>query len=337
MELVQTEKLRIAFEVGGPPDGFPLFLLHGWPDSAQAWTNVASAMQQNGYRTIAPYLRGSHPTEFISKDTPRFAGAVAMAQDVINLADLIGIKRFAVVGHDWGARIAYTLAALFPARIHSIAALALAYQPRGEFHFKSFLQSKHFWYQFFQCTDFGPDAVRNDPVGFARIQWETWSPKGWFREEDFQAVSGSFTSPDWADVTLNAYRSRYLTGEVVDHSYYELQRKLQNIVQIQIPTLMLQGAEDGCDLASGSEGQEKYFLNGYSRILLRGVGHFPHREAPDEVAAALLRFLKAGSADARPTRSIHLISQSGSDSKEPSSDNLSNNPKQTKTRRRESS
>ena len=73
-----------------------------------------------------------HPTEFLSADTPRFSGAVAMAQDVIDLANLIGIERFAVVGHDWGARIAYTLAALFPERISSIAALALAYQPRAQ-------------------------------------------------------------------------------------------------------------------------------------------------------------------------------------------------------------
>lgn len=127
-----------------------------------------------------------------------------MAQDVIDMANLIGVERFAVVGHDWGARVAYTLAALFPERIHSISALALAYQPRGEFHVGSFVQSKHFWYQFFQCTD----AVRRDPIGFARIQWENWSPEGWFNEKDFLAASEFFQGPDWAAITLNAYRSR---------------------------------------------------------------------------------------------------------------------------------
>jgi pimeloyl-ACP methyl ester carboxylesterase len=211
-----------------------------------------------------------------------------MAQDVIDMANLIGTERFAVVGHDWGARIAYTLAALFPQRVSSISALALAYQPRAEFHLGTFVQSKQFWYQFFQCTDAGSNAVRRDPIGFARIQWETWSPGGWFKEEDFLAASYSFRNPDWAEITLNAYRSRYLSGEIVDHRYDEPQQRLRNTVQIEIPTLMIQGASDYCDLASGSEGKERHFLNGYTRILLSGVGHFPHREAPNEVGAAVV-------------------------------------------------
>jgi pimeloyl-ACP methyl ester carboxylesterase len=58
-------------------------------------------------------------------------------------------------------------------------------------------------------------------------------------------------------------------------------------------SVMIQGASDTCDLPAGPEGQEKYFLNGYERIVLAGVGHFPHREAPDKVADAALRRLPA--------------------------------------------
>src|SRR6202522_526570 len=291
MPVLKTQLLSIAYEAGGPAGGYPVFLLHGWPDVPAGWANVTRTLEHGGYRTIAPYLRGFHPTEFLSANTPRFAGAVAMAQDVIDLANLVGVERFAVVGHDWGARIAYTLAALFPERISSISALALAYQPRAKFHLGSFVQSKHFWYQFFQCTDAGADAVRRDPIGFARIQWETWSPEGWFKEKDFVAASEAFRNPDWAEITLNAYRSRYLPGEVVDHRYDELQKKLQNTVQIKTPALMIQGASDYCDLPSASEGQERYFPNGYTRILLSGVGHFPLREAPDKVGLAVLQLL----------------------------------------------
>jgi pimeloyl-ACP methyl ester carboxylesterase len=291
MSVIQTGLLKISFEAAGSPSGHPVFLLHGWPDASQAWSEVANAFHQSGYRTIAPFLRGSHPTEFLSADTPRFSGAVAMAQDVIDLANLLGIERFAVVGHDWGARIAYTLAALFPERVSCIAALALAYQPRGQFHLGTFAQSRHFWYQFFQCTDAGADAVRRDPISFARIQWETWSPHGWFKEKDFDAVSSSFNTSDWVEITLNAYRSRYLVGELIDHRYDRLQQKLHQTEQIEIPTLMIQGASDFCDLPFASEGQEKHFLNGYERIVLDGIGHFPHREAPEKVANAVLRLL----------------------------------------------
>ncbi|MBB5060578.1 pimeloyl-ACP methyl ester carboxylesterase [Granulicella aggregans] len=186
MYFEQTELLKIAFEADGISSRAPVFLLHGWPDAPTSWMPVASTLQDRGFRTIAPYLRGSYPTEFLSPATPRFAGAVAMAQDVVDLADKLGIGEFAVVGHDWGARIAYTLAALFPERVRAIATLALAYQPRGEFHLGSFQQSRQFWYQFFQCTDAGAEAVRQDSIGFARMQWNTWSPQGWFTEEDFE-------------------------------------------------------------------------------------------------------------------------------------------------------
>jgi pimeloyl-ACP methyl ester carboxylesterase len=293
MHFEQTELLKIAFEMEGSSSAPTVFLLHGWPDAPAGWKHVASTLQERGFRTVAPYLRGSYPTEFLSEATPRLAGAVAMAQDVIDLANRLGIERFAVVGHDWGARIAYTLAALFPERVWAITALALAYQPRGEFHLGSFVQSKQFWYQFFQCTPAGAEAVRRDPVGFARIQWDTWSPPGWFTEEDFKVASRHFDKPDWAEITLNAYRSRYLAGEVVDHRYDELQAKLKNTVLIEVPALMIQGASDFCDLPSASEGQEKYFPSGYERILLEGVGHFPHREAPAKVADAAVRFLRS--------------------------------------------
>lgn len=106
----------------------------------------------------------------------------------------------------WGAREAYTLAALFPDRVTAIAALALGYQPRGTFSLPSFEQSRRFWYQWFMCTDGGAEAVRQDPVGFARLQWETWSPSGWFDDAEFTRTAECFSGPDWAAVTLNAYR-----------------------------------------------------------------------------------------------------------------------------------
>ena len=122
-------------------------------------------------------------------------------------------------------------------------------------------------------------------------QWDTWSPSGWFTEEDFAAASRYFDRPDWAEITLNAYRSRYLNGEIIDHRYDELQMLINSSGSISVPTIMIQGASDLCDLPSASEDQEKYFLQHYKRIVLEGVGHFPHREAPDAVGEAVLRLL----------------------------------------------
>ena len=209
----------------------------------------------------------------------------------MDLANALNLDRFAVVGHDWGARAAYTMSALFPERLIAVAAVALGYQPRGVFNVPDFEQSKRFWYQWLLCTDGGAETVRKDPMGFARIQWDTWSPSGWFDEAEFQATSESFLSSDWVEVTLNAYRGRWIPGEVEDKRYATLLQKLRKVERLSTPTLMIQGASDYCDAPKESEGQDKFFAGGYQRLLLAGVGHFPHREAPEIVADALIDFL----------------------------------------------
>ena len=288
---VRTELLEISFHEDGPKEGVPVLLLHGWPDAPIGWFEIARQLNAQGWRTIVPFLRGSQPTRFLSEATPRFGGGVALAQDAIELADSLGIDRFSVVGHDWGARAAYSIGALYPERITSIAGLALAYQPRATFTIPEFAQSRRFWYQWFLCTDGGAQAVREDPTGFARIQWETWSPAGWFSEEEFRAAAESFKSSDWAAITLSAYRTRWIKGEPFDPKYLELQRRLGEVERLSIPTLMIQGGADMCDDAKESEDLEAYFDSDYQRALLKGIGHFPHREAPREVAELLLGFL----------------------------------------------
>jgi pimeloyl-ACP methyl ester carboxylesterase len=291
MRKIRTELLEVAFEEG-PKDGPAVLILHGWPDAPRGWDLIASRLQTEGWRTVTPYLRGSGPTRFLSEVTPRVGSGVALAQDAIDLADVLGLGRFAVIGHDWGARAAYALAALFPDRISSVSALALAYQPRGRFEVPSFEQSRKFWYQWFLCVDGGAEKVRVDPVGFARIQWETWSPAGWFDEAEFAKTAESFLNPDWTSITLNAYRARWLDGEARGSRYEDRQRRLEKVELIATPTLMIQGVDDRCDPPSESEGQERYFVGGYRRVLLEGVGHFPHREAPGIVADAIVNHLR---------------------------------------------
>ncbi len=213
---------------------------------------------------------------------------MALAKDAVDLANALGLEKFAVLGHDWGARAAYILAALFPQRVFAVAALALAYQPRGTFNIPSFDQSRRFWYQWFLCTDGGAAALRKDPIGFARIQWATWSPRGWFDDAEFARTAENFSNPDWATITLNAYRARWRQGEAWDSRYDDLQNQLRETENVRTPALMIQGLSDNCDPPSESEGLEGFFTGGYRRVLLENVGHFPHREAPGLVADAAL-------------------------------------------------
>jgi pimeloyl-ACP methyl ester carboxylesterase len=289
---IKTELLEIVYEDEGPRNGEVILLLHGWPDDIRSWRCVAPVLHAAGFRTITPYLRGHGPTRFLSSSTIRDGRGVALAQDVIDLADALGLRDFAVLGHDWGARTAYILAALFPARVTRIAAASVSFQPNGEFPIPSFHQSRLFWYQWFMCVDGGVEAIRADPYGFARIQWNTWSPEGWYHEEDFLATAVSFDNPDWVDITLNGYRSRFCETDN-DPRYQGLQHRLSNVPTLATPTLMIQGGVDTCDEPEASEGQERNFTGIYRRHLLDGVGHFPTREAPEVVAeSAIAHFLR---------------------------------------------
>ncbi len=287
-----TRVLRLGYTDEGALAGAPVILVHGWPDAARGWARLVRALVGAGYRALIPDLRGSGATRFLDPAAVRDGSAVALAQDVVDLADGLGLDRFAVVGHDWGARAAYTAAALWPDRVTAIAALALGYQPRGRFVLPDFAQCQRFWYQWLMYVDAGAAALTNDPVGFARRQWDTWSPAGWYDEAEFAATASSFRHPDWAAITLNAYRARFLAGEPTDVRYDGLRQRLDEIDHISVPTMMIQGGADACDPPSESAGLEDHF-DSYERVVVDGVGHFPHRENPTAIADLVLRHLAA--------------------------------------------
>ena len=135
-----TPLLHVAYLDEGPRDGQPLLLLHGWPDDARTWREVIPVLNRAGYRTLAPWLRGFGGTRFRSRTTMRSGEMVAMAQDALDLTSAVGVERFAVAGHDWGARIAYILAALCPGRVTHCAALSVSWTP-GELPTPSFEQA----------------------------------------------------------------------------------------------------------------------------------------------------------------------------------------------------
>jgi pimeloyl-ACP methyl ester carboxylesterase len=290
MPFADTPTLRIAYEIGGPADGAPVLLLHGWPDDPRTYDKIVPALQAEGFRTIVPYLRGFGPTTFLPGQIMRSGEMVAMAQDALDLADALDLEEFVVVGHDWGARIAYALAILAPERVRKIAAMSVGWQP-GVLPTPNFEQSRKYWYQWFMSTERGAQAVAANPKAFARIMWETWAPAGWFSDAEFEATASSFENPDWPDVTVHSYRVRWAEAEK-DPRYAALDAKLLAAKSISVPALMIQGGADGVTLAETTAGKGPYFTGGYARHVLDGVGHFPTREAADRVNKLLLEFLE---------------------------------------------
>src|SRR4030095_874812 len=119
VSMVDTPVLSIAYEDTGDRRGFPIILLHGFPDDARAYDEVAPPLVKAGYRALVPYLRGYGATRFRDSSALRMAEQAAIGQDVIDFADALKLPRFAVAGYDWGGRAAAIAAALHPDRVRA--------------------------------------------------------------------------------------------------------------------------------------------------------------------------------------------------------------------------
>src|ERR1700730_17931070 len=118
-ETIQTSVLTIAYEDNGPRQGFPIILLHGFPDDVRAFDEVTPPLVQAGYRVLVPYLRGYGPTRFRDSSAPRMGEQAAIGQDLVDFADALKLPQFAVAGYDWGCRAACIAAALHPDRVRA--------------------------------------------------------------------------------------------------------------------------------------------------------------------------------------------------------------------------
>jgi len=289
MPMMTVHDLDIAYATAGPPDGPVVLLLHGWPDDASTWDRVAGQLTVAGFHTVVPTLRGSGETRFRSEATPRTGDTGILAMDAIDLMDGLWIERFAVVGHDWGSNIAEALAVGWPDRIERIAMLSTS--PRlGGMPTPSFQQAQLDWYHWFMATPRGAQAVRDDRRGFAHLHWVNWAPAGWFDEATFARVAQAWDNPDWVDVTLHSYRSRWDVAAPDPRSAW-LGAKVSQTKSLSLPVMIVQGEADGVSPPQGLERLPEKYSGPFEFVILPDVGHFPQREAPEVLAAHLLRFL----------------------------------------------
>ena len=293
---VETPTLSIACEISGPPTGYPCVLLHGWPDDARTWDRVLPALHAHDLRTIVPFLRGFGPTRFLHSETMRNGQLSALGQDVLQLAETLEINRFAVIGHDWGARAAYIASCLAgPERISHCAALSVGWGTNDPNQALSLRQIQNYWYHWYMALDRGGDMVRRDRRGFTRHIWSIWNP-GWeISEDEFTRTAASFDNSDWVDVVLHSYRVRWGLAST-DPAFDAMEVQISQHPEISVPTLVIHGGTDPCNDPSTSEGKERFFTGPYERVLLPGVGHFPQRQAAVDVASHLVRFLTLGKA-----------------------------------------
>ena len=293
MRSVQTAVLDMAFRESGPSTGFPVILLHGFPDDAHAWDEVAPPLAQNGYRVIVPYLRGYGPTRFRDASAPRMAEQAAIGQDLIDLADALRLPRFAVAGYDWGNRAACIAAALHPERVRAGVFIG-GYTIQDTIGPPQPLppeRERPYWYQWYFNTERGRIGLERNRRALCRLLWRDWSPTWHFTDATYDRTAPSFDNPDFVDVVIHSYRHRNL-GAPGEPRFAETERRLAQRPKIAAPAITLYGADDGLGAPGGDTAAERaVFPARVARHVVKGAGHFLPREKPGEVSSALLQLL----------------------------------------------
>ena len=291
ISFVKTDLLNIAYEERGERSGFPVILLHGWPDDVRTWDGVVGRLNEAGYRTITPYLRGFGPTRFRETSVMRSGQVSALGSDVIEMARALRLDQFALVGHDWGARAAYIAASECGEHISHLVTISVGYGTNNPDQQLPLLQIRNYWYHWYFSLPRGIDLVTNSRRQLCKFLWESWSPTWQFREADYLMTVPSFDNPDWAEVTIHSYRHRWGYAEGDPH-YSMLEHRLSSVPRVTVPTLLLHGDADACNDPVTSANKESLFLDRYERKLLPNIGHFPQRENPKTVADEILTWLQ---------------------------------------------
>ncbi len=295
-QTIQTPVLNIGYEDSGGRQGFPVILLHGFPDDVRAWDDVAPRLAKAGHRVLVPYLRGYGATRFRDAAAQRMAQQAAIGQDLIDFADALGLARFAVAGYDWGGRAACITAALHPERVraavliggYSIQNTVTIVQQPGPPEVERAL-----WYQWYFNTERGRAGLTANRRGICRLLWQLWSPGWHFSEETFNRTAAAFDNPDFVEVVIHSYRHRWgnAPGEA---RFTATEQELAKRPLVRVPTILLHGADDGIVRPPADSPAERAMFPALkARRVIAGAGHFLPREKPQAVSSAMLELLGA--------------------------------------------
>ena len=292
---VDTPVLTIGYEDNGNPRGFPVILLHGFPDDVRAFDGTIAPLTQAGYRVLVPYLRGYGPTRFRDGAAPRMAEQAAIGQDVIDFADALSLARFAVGGFDWGGRAASIAAALHPERVRAAVIC-------GGYLIQNTIDpgrpgppavERELWYQWYFNMERGRQGLAANRRALCRLLWETWSPDWRFSEETYNRTAPSFDNPDFVDVVIHSYRHR-IGNAPGEPRFAAVEGELAKRPKITVPSMVLHGAHDPLARPpADSPAERAMFPALVARRVLEGVGHFLPREKPEAVSSAMLELLAA--------------------------------------------
>jgi pimeloyl-ACP methyl ester carboxylesterase len=262
----------LTFAVQDEGEGPAVVLLHGFPDSHSLWAHQVEALVGAGYRVIVPDLRGfgesSKPAE-----VERYR-VLDLVGDVVGILDSLDVQRAHIVGHDWGAALAWAMAAFVPDRVDHLVALSVGHP--SSFRDAGFVQREKSWYfLLFQFEGIAEQWLSADD--FANM-------RAWARHPDMDQVVVDLARPGALTAALNWYRAN-----VHPRTWIEPRRPFPHIAA---PTMGVWSSGDLFLDELGMTGSQRYLDGSWRYERIEGAGHWMQLEAPDQVSALLVEFLR---------------------------------------------
>jgi pimeloyl-ACP methyl ester carboxylesterase len=301
-------RMRIAEQGSGPL----VLLLHGFPESWYSWRHQIPALAAAGFHAVAVDQRGyggtDAPPAIESYDILHLVG------DAVGVLDALDVRRAVVVGHDWGAPVAWHCALLHPTRFQAVAALSVPYVGRSPLPplqmFRAMAGDRFFYILYFQEPGVAERELEADvrstlrrflyaASGDVTEPLEFWrKPKNakfldglpdpktlpsWLGEADLDYFTGEFRRTGFRG-GLNWYRN-------IDRNWRETPDLAG--AKVEQPSLFVAGKRDGVLAMMPPEAMRDLVPNLRRLLLLPGCGHWTQQERPAEVNTALIEFLKS--------------------------------------------
>ncbi len=265
---ITARDLVFDVQAGGPLDGPPVLLLHGFPQHTGEWELVASRLHDAGARTYAFDQRGYSPGA-----RPADVAAYAMSEcvaDAVAVLDALGVDRAHVIGHDWGAIVAWHLAAEHPDRVRTLTAISV---PHPSAYAKAL----------------ATDADQQRRSAYIGLFQQAGKAEDLLLEHDGQRLRELFAGVPAERVerfvTPMLDRAR-LTGGL--NWYRALGRGPMTAGPVPVPTTFVWSDHDAAVGAAAALGCAQQVTGDYHFVTLPGVSHWIPDEAPDEVAREVL-------------------------------------------------
>jgi pimeloyl-ACP methyl ester carboxylesterase len=261
--------IGIEYEVTG--EGRPVILLHGFPDTGRLWRHQVPALSEAGFQVIVPDLRG-----YGRSDKPEEIEAYRMhllVADVLAVLDDAGVSKAHVVGHDWGAALAWAVSVGAADRVDHLVALSVGHP--AAFRSAGLEQYSRSWYMLlFQFRGVAEKFLSdNEWAGFRQ----------WASHPDADGVISDLTNDKSLTPGLNYYRAN-----VPPESFLGTPVELP---AVQAPTMGVWSSKDFALTEVQMKGSEQYVAGPWRYERIEGVAHWMQLEAPEEVNRRLLDFL----------------------------------------------